>query len=149
MVFGGMPLVTARLLKSMIAESVAGAGMSGRMFEMPKTVCLACTWVCRPVIVAVRFRFHSKRSAPVFHWGPVTTLQALQVYRQHFMQLEVLRDRLISQGNPVIEELMELYPTADRQQLRNLQRQAARELELKKPPTASKKIFAYLRQLSE
>ena len=47
------------------------------------------------------------------------------------------------------EELMEKYPTADRQQLRNLQRQAAREVELKKAPTASKKIFAYLRQLSE
>jgi ribosome-associated protein len=72
-----------------------------------------------------------------------------QTYRQHFMQLEALRDRLISQGNPVIEELMEQYPSADRQQLRNLQRQAARELELKKTPTASKKIFAYLRQLSE
>ena len=72
-----------------------------------------------------------------------------QTYRQHFMQLETLRDRLITQGNPVIEELMEKYPTADRQQLRNLQRQAAREVELKKAPTASKKIFAYLRQLSE
>jgi ribosome-associated protein len=44
---------------------------------------------------------------------------------------------------------MEKYPTADRQQLRNLQRQAAREVDLKKAPTASKKIFAYLRQLSE
>ena len=72
-----------------------------------------------------------------------------QTYRLHFMQLEALRDRLISQGNPVIEELMEQYPTADRQQLRNLQRQAAREVELNKAPTASKKIFAYLRQLSE
>jgi len=72
-----------------------------------------------------------------------------QTYRQHFMQLETLRDRLITQGNPVIEELIEKYPTADRQQLRNLQRQAAREVELKKAPTASKKIFAYLRQLSE
>jgi len=71
-----------------------------------------------------------------------------QTYRQHFMRLEEWRDKIISQGNSAIEALIEQYPAADRQQLRNLQRQAAREIEHKKPPTASKKLFAYLRQIS-
>jgi len=72
-----------------------------------------------------------------------------QTYRQHFMRLEEWRDKIISQGNSAIEALIEQYPAADRQQLRNLQRQAAREIEQKKPPTVSKKLFAYLRQISE
>ena len=72
-----------------------------------------------------------------------------QTYRQHFMRLEEWRDKIISQGNSAIEALIEQYPAADRQQLRNLQRQAAREIEQKKAPTASKKLFAYLRQISE
>ena len=52
-------------------------------------------------------------------------------------------------GPTAIEALIEKYPEADRQQLRNLQRQASRELAQKKSPTAGRKIFAYLRELSE
>jgi ribosome-associated protein len=72
-----------------------------------------------------------------------------QTYRQHFSQLEDWRDRLITGGMPVIEEFIQQYPEADRQQLRNLQRQANRELEKKKPPAAARKLFSYLRELSE
>jgi len=70
-----------------------------------------------------------------------------QTYRQHFAKLEQWRDRLINEGNSAIEELMAIYPNADRQQLRNLQRQAYREITLNKPPTASGKLFKYLKQL--
>ena len=72
-----------------------------------------------------------------------------QTYRQHFQQLENWRDRIINEGATAIEALIEKYPQGDRQQLRNLQRQASRELAEKKAPTASRKIFAYLRELSE
>ena len=72
-----------------------------------------------------------------------------QTYRQHFQQLENWRDRIISEGAPAIEALIEEYPQADRQQLRTLQRQASRELAQKKSPSASRKLFAYLRELSE
>jgi len=72
-----------------------------------------------------------------------------QTYRQHFQQLENWRDRIISEGTPAMEALIEKYPQTDRQQLRNLQRQASRELAEKKAPTAARKIFAYLRELSE
>ena len=72
-----------------------------------------------------------------------------QTYRQHFQQLENWRDRIINEGATAIEALIEKYPQADRQQLRNLQRQASREQAEKKAPTAARKIFAYLRELSE
>ena len=72
-----------------------------------------------------------------------------QTYRQHFQQLENWRDRIIGEGATAIEALIGKYPQADRQQLRNLQRQASRELAEKKAPTAARKIFAYLRELSE
>ena len=72
-----------------------------------------------------------------------------QTYRQHFQQLENWRDRIIREGSPAIEALIEKYPQADRQQMRNLQRQASRELARKNATTACRKIFAYLRELSE
>jgi ribosome-associated protein len=70
-------------------------------------------------------------------------------YRQHFSQLESWRDKLINNGTTAIEEFITLYPAANRQQLRNLQRQANRELEQKKSPIASRKLFQYIRSLSD
>jgi ribosome-associated protein len=75
--------------------------------------------------------------------------QQSQTYRQHFKQLEDWRDRIIQEGNGGIEAFIDAYPEGDRQQLRNLQRQANREIELKKAPTASRKIFSYIRNLAE
>ena len=72
-----------------------------------------------------------------------------QTYRQQFAQLEGWRDRLINQGSPAIEDFIQHYPQADRQQLRNLQRQANREKESNKPPAAARKLFTYLREISE
>jgi ribosome-associated protein len=70
-------------------------------------------------------------------------------YRQYFKQLEVWRERIITQGNEGIEAFLKNYPRAERQQLRNLQRRANREIELKKAPVASRKIFDYIRSVSE
>ncbi|HAZ80888.1 MAG TPA: DUF615 domain-containing protein [Porticoccaceae bacterium] len=70
-------------------------------------------------------------------------------YRQHFQRLEAWRDSLINEGNQAIENFLSDYPMADRQQLRNLQRQANRELELKKPPAAARKMFQYIRSLTD
>lgn len=72
-----------------------------------------------------------------------------QTYRQHFAQLEQWRDRIINEGHRAIEDFIALHPQSDRQQLRNLQRQANREMEQKKSPAAARKLFAYLRELSE
>jgi ribosome-associated protein len=66
-----------------------------------------------------------------------------------FQQLEELRDRLIEKGPNQLEEVFEKYPQADRQQLRQLIMQANKEHKANKPPAAARKLFRYLRELSE
>lgn len=65
-------------------------------------------------------------------------------------QLENLRDNLIQSGNA--DPILELYPHADRQQLRHLARNAKKEIAKKDPedktlPRAAKQIFIYLKSL--
>jgi ribosome-associated protein len=68
-----------------------------------------------------------------------------QVFRQQFHRLESWRDRLISEGDPALEELIGEIPGLDRQHLRQLIRQAQRDAAQQKPPAASRKLFQYLR----
>ncbi|MBD4429546.1 DUF615 domain-containing protein, partial [Xanthomonas citri pv. citri] len=46
-----------------------------------------------------------------------------------FHKLEHLRDRLIDEGDDAVEEVLNLWPHADRQQLRSLIRNAKKEKE--------------------
>lgn len=64
-----------------------------------------------------------------------------------FHRLEKLRDELIETGDA--ESIMELFPSADRQQLRTLARLAKKELTANKPPKTARQIFQYLKDLSE
>ena len=66
-----------------------------------------------------------------------------------FHKLEMLRDRLIEQGDDAIPEVLNLYPMADRQQLRSLIRNAQKEKAANKTPKAARQIFQYLRELAE
>ncbi len=68
---------------------------------------------------------------------------------QAFQHLERWRERLLEEGDGAFEELLREYPDADRQQLRQLIRQHQREASAGKPPTASRKLFRYLRELAE
>ena len=64
-------------------------------------------------------------------------------------QLEQLRDKLVAEGDPVINEIVDECPSAERQTLRQLTRQAQKEMRENKPPAASRKIFRYLKQLAD
>ncbi|MGT3279516.1 ribosome biogenesis factor YjgA [Yersinia enterocolitica] len=66
-----------------------------------------------------------------------------------FHKLETLRDRLVEEGDDVIPTVLELYPEADRQQLRSLVRNAQKEKAANKPPKSYRQIFQYLRELAE
>ncbi|KQN57916.1 ribosome-associated protein [Erwinia sp. E602] len=66
-----------------------------------------------------------------------------------FHKLEVLRDRLVEQGDDAVAEVLNLYPDADRQQLRAMIRNAQKEKAANKPPKAYRQIFQYLRELAE
>lgn len=81
---------------------------------------------------------------------------ALDKYRNKHSQstaqlhkLEQLRDRLIAEGDSVINEIVEQYPAADRQKLRQLYLQANREKKANKPPKAFREIFQLLKQLND
>ncbi|CNJ68699.1 ribosome biogenesis factor YjgA [Yersinia aldovae] len=66
-----------------------------------------------------------------------------------FHKLEMLRDRLVEEGDEAIPTVLELYPDADRQQLRSLVRNAQKEKTTNKPPKSYRQIFQYLRELAE
>ncbi len=65
----------------------------------------------------------------------------------HFHKLEKWRDRLVEEGDAAMHEFLELYPQADRQQLRQWIRNAQKEQREEKPPKSAKEIFKYLRSL--
>ena len=65
-----------------------------------------------------------------------------------FRELESLRDTLVERGDRAMDLVLERFPDADRQHLRQLLREAQRERELERPPTASRRLFRYLRELS-
>lgn len=66
-----------------------------------------------------------------------------------FHKLEMLRDRLIEQGDEAMSDVIALYPEADRQQLRSMIRNAQKEKTSNKPPKSARQIFQYLRELAE
>ncbi len=67
--------------------------------------------------------------------------------REHH-QAEKWRDRLVaSENNNDLTELLNLYPTADIQHLRQLQRNAHKEAKAEKPPKSARILYKYLKQL--
>lgn len=60
-------------------------------------------------------------------------------------QLERLRSKLLEQGDAAINQLIEQYPNIERQKLRQLIRQANKELSQEKPGKSYKELFQYLK----
>ncbi|MGV7962965.1 ribosome biogenesis factor YjgA [Photorhabdus tasmaniensis] len=66
-----------------------------------------------------------------------------------FHKLEELRNKLIDGNDDVIDEVVELFPQTDRQQLRTLIRNAKKEKAANKPPKSYRQIFQYLKDMAE
>jgi len=66
-----------------------------------------------------------------------------------FHKLEMLRDRLVAEGDDAMADVLQLYPNADRQQLRSMIRNAQKEKAANKPPKASRQIFPSICELAE
>lgn len=62
-------------------------------------------------------------------------------------RVEYWRDRLVALGDEALSELLLEYPAGDRQQLRQLARNAHQEKQKNKPPHASRELFRELRDL--
>lgn len=61
-------------------------------------------------------------------------------------RLEGWRDRLLEEGDGALGELLDEYPTMDRQHLRQLVRNAQKERVQQKPPKFARELFRYLRE---
>ena len=68
---------------------------------------------------------------------------------QQLHHIERWRDRLLSEGDPALEELVAQHPEVDRQYLRQLLRNAHKETLDNKPPKSARALFRYLRDLLE
>lgn len=67
----------------------------------------------------------------------------------HFHKLEKIRDTLVTEGDSAIQTLVNDYPQADRQQLRQWVRQAQKQQQQNKSPKAAREIFQYLKTLMD
>lgn len=64
-------------------------------------------------------------------------------------RIEAWRERLVAEGDEALGELLEEHPQADRQQLRQLVRNAREERLRNKPPHAQRELFRLLRGLAD
>lgn len=72
-----------------------------------------------------------------------------QAHDAFFHRLERWRDRLINGDNGDLAAFVEEYAGADVQHLRQLVRNAQKELQQQKPPASARKLFRYIRELAE
>ncbi len=66
-----------------------------------------------------------------------------------FKRLEKWRDNLIENDKQTLNEVISRFPNVDRQHINQLIRAAKQEKERNKPPSASRKLFKYLRELED
>ena len=83
---------------------------------------------------------------PIRNYFEQVRLKTRKLAQAHHA-LEAWRDRLIEEGDPAIEAFLEQHAQADRQHLRQLARQAKKEMAHNKPPKSSKTLFRYIRDL--
>ena len=83
---------------------------------------------------------------PIRNYFEQERLKTRKLAQAHH-ELEAWRDRLIEEGDPAIEAFLEQHAQADRQHLRQLVRQAKKELAHNKPPKSSRALFRYIRDL--
>jgi ribosome-associated protein len=66
---------------------------------------------------------------------------------RHFQQIERWRDRLLSEPEAGVAELLQEYPTIDRSALMRLLDKAEKERAEQRSPVGARELFAFLRQL--
>jgi len=67
---------------------------------------------------------------------------------REFQQLELMRDKLVEGDDAVLEEIINRFPDADIQKLRQIVRAARKEKKDNSPPKQTRALFRYLRGLS-
>ena len=73
--------------------------------------------------------------------------EAARVQTAALHRAEQWRERLLDEGDDAMTEFLELFPQADRQELRQLVRNATEERKRNKPPRAFRELFRHIREL--
>jgi len=66
---------------------------------------------------------------------------------QALHKIENWRDQLLAEGDQALEKLVEQHPQTDRQYIRQLLRNAHKEIKANKPPKSTRMLFRYLREI--
>ena len=74
--------------------------------------------------------------------------QQAELEKRRFHRLELIREQLLAGDTAALDALIAANPGMDIQYVRALIRQAGKEAVENKPPAASRKLFAYLRELT-
>ncbi len=91
-------------------------------------------------------QLHKIEIDPILEKLARITNKSAHAVREHHMA-EQWRDKLIAEGNEALTEFLDEYDHADRQQLRQLMRNAQKEAEAAKPPKSSRLLYRYLKSL--
>ena len=83
---------------------------------------------------------------PIFEKLATFKNQSGHAVREHHY-VEKWRERLLTEGHDALTELLDEQPQADRQQLRQLVRNAQKELAAEKPSKSSLLLYRYLKTL--
>lgn len=76
------------------------------------------------------------------------TLKGQSAQAAHTLHsIEHWRDQLLENGDQVLENFVEQYPQTDRQHIRQLLRNAHKEIRANKPPKSTRALFRYLREI--
>lgn len=76
----------------------------------------------------------------------LTITQPQQEDISAFHEIEEWRDKLIAGDNELLEDLLSRFENMERQYMRQLIRNANKELTQKKPPKSSRLLFQYLKE---
>lgn len=95
-------------------------------------------------------QFHKMESdvEPIFEKVAKFKNKSSHAVREHHL-IEKWRDRLLKEGQSALTELLDDYPHADSQHLRQLMRNAQKEFATGKPPKSSRLIYRELKALFE
>jgi ribosome-associated protein len=73
--------------------------------------------------------------------------QGRQTANAQLHHIERWRERLLTEGDAALNDLLRLHPQADSAQVQRFIASAHKELAEKQPPRAARKLFKYLREL--
>jgi len=91
-------------------------------------------------------QLHMIDAAPIIEKMARIQNKSAHAVREHHLA-EQWRDRLLAEGDEAATDLLDDYPEADSQQLRQLIRNAQKEIAAAKPPKSARVLYRYLKEL--